>query len=230
VAATSGINVSVKLLLAAKEMEADLQLLLTKRRGTFLPVWQPEPRIEQIVVTPALKRWEVMHSLVLVYRDAYFSQLVDRYQPKWQEYKRSARDAREILIASGIGLVNDPIVRPAPPELSSSPGPQLGGTFYASAAWVNFRNQEGASSLASSITVTDGNLMQVGVTNAPANASGFNVYAGSSLDKMFQQNDVPIPVTAGYVYAPGQIVAGRLPGTGQTPDFTYQLVRLLPRG
>ena len=40
------------------------------------------PRIEQVVVTPPLKRWETMHALELVYRDAYFSQLVDRYQAK----------------------------------------------------------------------------------------------------------------------------------------------------
>ena len=78
------------------------ELWLIKPRPTLEVLWGPALRIEQVVVTPPLKRWETMHALELVYRDAYFSQLVDRYQAKWQEYAKLARDARESFIASGM--------------------------------------------------------------------------------------------------------------------------------
>jgi hypothetical protein len=230
VALTNGINVSTKLRLALEEIRTDLQLWLNRPRPTLEFVWGPTLRIEQIVVTPPLKRWETMHALALVYRDAYFSQLVDRYQAKWHEYAKLARDASESFIASGLGLVSDPVVQAAPPILSTTPAPQKGGTFYASVTWINSTNQEGVPSYASSITVADGYLMTVGVTGAPGNAVGFKVYAGTSLTTMFLQNNVPLPVGATYLYVPGQSTQGQLPGTGQAPDFVRPLARTVLRG
>src|SRR5579863_5249764 len=93
VALVTGINVSTKLRLAVEEIRTDLHLWLIRPRPTLELLWGPSLRIEQIAITPPLKRWETMHTLALVYRDAYFSQLVDRYQTKWQEYARLALDA-----------------------------------------------------------------------------------------------------------------------------------------
>src|ERR1700733_4325967 len=95
VAKTAGINVYSKLRLAQEEIRTDLELWLIKPRPTLEVLWGPVLRVEQVVVTPPLKRWETMHALELVYRDAYFSDLVDRYQPKWQEYALLARGTRE---------------------------------------------------------------------------------------------------------------------------------------
>jgi len=230
IALTNGINVSTKLRLAVEEIRTDLHLWLLRPRPTLELIWGPTLHIEQIVVTPALKRWETMHALALVYRDAYFSQLVDRYQAKWQEYAKLARDASESFIAGGLGLVSDPVVQAGPPLLSATPGPQQGGTFYASVTWVNATNQEGTPSFASSITVSDGNLMTVAVSGAPKNAVGFNVYAGTLLTAMVRQNDVPLAVGATYLYVPGETKQGPLPGTGQTPDFIRPLARTMLRG
>lgn len=230
VAMNTGINLSTKLRLAMEEIRTELHLWLERPRPTLELIWGPIFHVGQIVVTPPLKRWEVMHALTLVYRDAYFSQLVDRYQAKWQEYATLAKDARDSFIASGLGMVSDPISQAPPPILSTTSGPQAGGTFYASVAWVNAGNQEGAPSYASSITVSDGNLMVVGATGAPANAVGFNVYAGTSLAAMFLQNNVALPPTATFLYVPGEATQGRLPGTGQQPDFKRPLARTLMRG
>lgn len=235
VAQTTGIDVSAKLRLAQQEIKTDLELWLAKSRlaTDMFPIsvlWRPVPRVEQVVITPPLKRWETMLTLELTYRDAYFSQLVDRYQAKWQEYATLACDARETFLASGLGLVNDPLHRPQPPALGSIAGPQSGGTFYASAAWVNAADQESAASDASSIKIADGNLMTVATANAPGNAVGFRVYAGTTLDSMFRQNEVLLPVGATYTYIPGQVAQGPLPGEGQKPDFMRPLARTLPRG
>lgn len=231
----TGINVSAKLRLAQGEIKTDLELWLLKPRLAIDMswadvLWRPVLRIEQVIVTTPLKRWETMHALELTYRDAYFSQLVDRYQAKWQEYATLACDARESFVASGLGLVNDPLHRPKPPLLAFVAGPQSGGTFYASVAWVNAAGQEGAPSEASSITIADGQLMTVAAGNAPKNAVGFWVYAGTALNSMFRQNDVLLPIGVTYTYIPGQITQGPLPGEGQKPDFMRPLARTLPRG
>ena len=230
VAETTGINVSAKLRLAKEEIQTDLDLWLIKPRPTIEMLWGPVLRVEQIVVTAPLKRWETMHALALVYRDAYFSQLVDRYQAKWQEYSTLATAARESFVASGLGLVSDPVHRAQPPVLSSVTGPQSGGVFYASVSWVNAAGQEGATSVASSITIPDGNLMTATAVNAPASALGFWLYAGTAPNSMFRQNDVALTVGLTYTYIPGQIAQGPLPGNGQKPDFVRPLARTLMRG
>jgi hypothetical protein len=236
VAQTTGINVSTKLRLAVEEIRTELHLWLIRPRTALYELigpelgWEQAVQIGQIVVTPSLKRWETMHALALVYRDAYFSQLVDRYQAKWQEYASLAQQATESFIAGGLGLVKDPVVQAAPPILATTPGPQGAGTFYASVTWVNAANQEGAPSYASSLTVSDGNLMTVAVTGAPRNAIGFNVYAGTTLTAMLLQNAVLLPAGTTFIYAPGEVTEGRLPGNGQRPDFTRQLARTILRG
>ncbi len=230
VAVSAGINLSTKLRLAMEEIQTDLHLWLRSQWEACELVWEPALRIDQIVVTAPLKSWETMHTLALVYRDAYFSHLVDRYQAKWQEYAKLAREMRESVIASGLGLVHDPLPKASLPVLSATPGPQAGGTFYARASWVNLAGQEGTPSAASSLVVADGNLMTVAMGAAPKNATGFNVYVGTSLNTTFRQNDFPVDIGDTFLYVPGQVTQGQLPGDGQTPDYRRRLARTIPRG
>lgn len=230
VAKTCGINVATKIRLAHEEIKTDLQLWLDRPRPSLDLVWGQLLRIGQVAVTAPLQRWETMMALSLVYRDAYFSQLVDRYQAKWEEYSQLTRSAYNDFIASGMGLVNDPVPQAAPPQLASIAGPQKGGTFYASVAWVNAREQEGAASAASSITIADGNLMTVSGMNLSPGSAGFNVYAGPNLNAMVLQNNVVLPAGVSFTYVPGSVTQGRLPGRGQLPDFVRPLVRTLLRG
>lgn len=230
VAETCGIDATTKLWLAHEELETDLQLWLDRPRPTLELVFGPVLRMEQVVVTPALKRWGIMQALSMFYRDAYFSQLVDRYQARWDEYSRLTRDAYERFVASGLGLVMSPVRKAAIPALSTVAGPQQGGTFYASVSWVNTAGQEGAASEAASVTVADNNLMTVSAVNAPASAAGFNVYAGSSLNGIVVQNNVLLAPGASFTYVPGFTTHGRGPGLGQRPDVVRPLARTLLRG
>jgi hypothetical protein len=179
VALGTNINVSTKLRLAMEEIQTDLQLWLNRPRPTIGLAWVPTLHIGQVVATPPLKCWETMHALALVYRDAYFSQLVDRYQAKWQEYANLARGARESFIASGFGLVSDPVPQAAPPDLATTPGPQSGGTFYACVCWVNSTNQEGAPSEPASVIV-----------------KSFNVYRGTNPQQFFRIASAQAPASS----------------------------------
>ncbi len=230
IAQTNNINVTTKLRMTQDEIGTELQLWLDKPRPNLDMPWGQVLRIGQIVATAPLRRWETMHALALVYRDAYFSQLVDRYQSKWQEFNRLAGDARETFIAIGMGLVTDPLPQARPPILVATLAPQSGGRFYASVAWVNGAGQEGASSAASSIAIPDGNLMTVAAVDPPKNAVGFNVYAGTSPYAMFLQNETLLPIALIYLYIPGQATQGRRPGDGQRPDFVRPMVRTWSRG
>jgi len=230
VSENTGINVTAKLRLAHEELATDLRLWLNKRRPLMEMLWVPSLRIEQIVVTAPLRRWEGLQALAMVYRDAYFSALVDRYQAKWQEFAKLARDARESFLASGMALVSDPIARPDPPVLGTTPAPYPGGTYYVSVAGVNVAGQEGAASWASSVTTTTGNGILVAPFAWGRNVVAFRVYAGPALGEMIRQNSVDPPAGLTYTYLPGQVTSGPLPGSGQAVEFVRPMARTIPRG
>ena len=230
VAEGSGINVNTKIRLAQDEIESELELWLQKGRSeSFLPGGQ-RLRVAQAVVTTPLKRWLVFHSLEMVYRDSYYSQLVDRYQAKWREFVKLSRDAREGLLGAGLGMVSDPLRQPLPPVLTTGTGPQNGGSFYASVAWVGGSGQESAASAAASLRVEDGHVMVVNPPPAPNNAQGYRVYGGSTLDGLVLQTPIALPLTVTFRYLPGQVTHGPGPGSGQLPEVFRPLPRTWMRG
>lgn len=220
-AESHAINVTSKLELAHDALASDVQLWLD-RLGTF--------RLEQVVTTDAIRHWERMQALALVYRDAWFADLAERYRVRWDEYSRQSRDAYERFLASGMALVSAPLRKAMPPTMSSFAGPQPGGSFYAALAWVNAAGQEGAASEISSLAIPDGRILLVTAGEAPRNGTGYNVYVGTSLEALTQRNDVPLPAGASFTYIPGNPTSSRQPGTGQNPDFIRPLRRVIPRG
>jgi hypothetical protein len=229
-AQTCGINVNGKLRVAWEEMHSDLYLWLERPKGATDFVWNPTQRVDQIVVSHPLRRWERMSALAHVYRDAYFSQLVDRYQAKWDEYTALARKAREIVVATGLDLVSDPIRKAAPPAVGEAPGAGSGGMFYASVAWLNAAGEEGQASDAASITTPPGEYMTVSAVDAPANAMGFNVYAGAAPNAMTLQNSAALAPGSAYTSVPGATSTGRRPGEGQQTQIKRRLTRTILRG
>ncbi len=219
-AESHAINVTTKLELAHDALAADIQLWLDRLRG---------PRMDQVVMTETIRHWEQMQALALVYRDAWFADLAERYRVRWDEYSRQSRDAYERFVAAGLALVSDPLRKAAPPVLDSFAGPQTGGVFYASVAWVNARGQEGAVSEASSLEIPDGQILTVAPGPAPRNATGYNVYVGTLLGSLTRSNDVPLPPTVNFTYIPGTN-SGEAQPSGQAPDFVHPLRRVLLRG
>jgi hypothetical protein len=233
-AQTVGINVTAKLGLAMSEVQSELETLLLRLQTTTtgsVGLIQP-PGIGQVVVTPDLARWEKMQALMMVYRDAAYTQLIDRYKSKWDMFTALNQAARNQFIANGMGLVNSPVPQAAIPILGteSVTSTQAGGTFYACVTWVNAAGQEGSPSAAASIVVPANNLMTVMATGAPANAVGFNVYVGTVLAMMTLQNDVVLPEGSTFTYIPGVSSSSQLPGTGQVPDYVKALPATIQRG
>jgi hypothetical protein len=232
-AQTVGINVTSKLGLAMSEVQSELETLLLRLQSavSVLGLIQP-PGIGQVVVTPDLARWEKMQALMMVYRDASYTQLIDRYKSKWDMFTALNQAARSQFISNGIGLVTSPVPQAAIPIVGteSVSSTQAGGTFYACVTWVNAAGQDGSPSAAASIVVPANNLMTVMTTGAPANAVGFNVYVGTVLAMMTLQTSVVLPVGSTFTYIPGISSGSQLPGTGQVPDYVKALPATIMRG
>ncbi len=228
VANTEGINVTQKLGLARDEIQLEVSGLLARMSG-----W-PASGIgvltaKNVVVTAPLKMWHTLRALELVYRDAYQSQLNERYAGKRDEFAKMARWAYEKLVQAGLGMVWKPIAEAEPAQLTAAAGGLADGTYYAAVAWTSAAGEEGASSAASQIQVS-GSSFTVRAGAAPEIAAGWNVYAGSDKAGLTLQNTTPLAVGAVYQIPDTLTTAGRKAGSGQAPNYTQAVPRVIQRG
>ena len=100
VASIEGVDVTQKLALAKEDVGFDLERLLDGK--------QP---LGKVLLTRALQVWHVYRTLEMMYRDAYFTHLNDRYKKKRNMFHELAMDAREHVIHRGVSIVLNPIRR-----------------------------------------------------------------------------------------------------------------------
>ena len=219
VAATEKIDLDGKLGLATEEIsEIVLNILLDSGIDPQSTI-RRQIGVSDVVVTPQMKRWHALLTLETVYRDAFNNQLNDRYGKKVVEYRELARQARDITVKFGIGLVTTPIPRAAVPVLSTVVGAGTSTTYYAEVSWVPATGGEGAPSDETAFTTQDGTLLVVQAVNPPAVATGFNVYIGTAAGALALQTTMPVAVGSSFTLT-GPPAAGAAPGNGQKPD-TY---------
>lgn len=230
VASVEGIDVTRKLALAQDQMATELATLLARlSMAGEIGTLATTPGIEQVVVTPPLKLWHTFLTLELVYRDAYNSQLNDRYAGKRDEFHGLAKWAYDKLIQSGIGIARDPIPQAAQPTVSVVAGALADGTYYVAASWTNRSGEEGAISTVTAIT-TSGSTFLVQPAQAPANATGWNIYAGTSPGALVLQNASPLQVNQAWTQPSRLADTGGPASTGQKPNYMRQAPRILQRG
>lgn len=230
-AQTENIDLSQKLTLAQQGLGIELTTLLQGCNTCDWPFWlQPESQLNNIVVTPPLQLWHVFLTLTMVYRDAYFDQLNDRYKGKRDQFQQLAKGALEKLIQTGIGMVANPIPQAAPPQLTSIAGGEPGMTYWASVSWLNVEGQEGQPGNPSTLVVAAGNALVAQPVTQPTNATAWNVYVGLLPTTMTLQNTAPLPLDQVWVQAGPVSTAGQAPGSGQAPDYIRGLPRIIQRG
>ena len=230
VANVEGIDVTQKLALAQEQLALELTTLLD--RMSFVNQWswpaQP-PSLKIVVVTRALKLWHTFRSLELVYADAFASQLNDRYAARRNQFHEQAKQARDLLAATGIGTVGTPVARAKAPSVVAAAGNLPDNTYYVTMTWTNSTNEEGAPAITSAITTAQSSL-QVLPPAPPPSANGWNVYVGTDPDGLELQNAPPIGLGQTWVQ-PGTITTGgRGPGNGQLPSYLRPAPRIIQRG
>lgn len=227
VAHVEGIDLDAKLCLATEEVAEDvLDLLL----GHASHGARRALGVSDVVVSPQMKRWQALHTLAVVYRDAYNNQLNDRYLSKWDEYRELARGARERTYGYGIGLVAAPIPRAGAAVLGMGAGALAGAVYYAQVSWVSAAGQEGSASFSTNSQTSDNSALTVAAGSAPAVAAGWNVYVGLTNSTVTLQNSAPLGIGATFTLPGSGVVSGRGPGDGQAPDMYVTGGRILRRG
>lgn len=231
VAKTERIDLATKLSLAHQEIGIELRCFLAQHSGSdFQGILWTKPELTKVVVTEALHKWHTFQTLALVYRDAYNSQLNDRYLGKWREYERLAKWASRALCETGVGMVSDPIPQAEKPQLSYVAGPLAAATYFARAAWVNGSGAEGNPSELAVLSVPDSSLVVASAADPPGRAQGWNVYVGLTHASVTLQNEAPIPVGQSWTEPATGLSAGRRLGTGQAPEYYITINRNLQRG
>jgi len=230
-AQTENIDLSTKLALAQQDLGIEITALLQQSSTYDWQFWlQPDPQLNNIVVTPPLQLWHIYQTLTLFYQDAYFNQLNDRYQGKRDQFQQMAKWAMDKLIQTGVGIVADPIPQAAPPVFTPIPGGQGANTYWVSVSWLSSEGEEGQPSVPSMFTTAAGNVMAVQPVSAPENATAWNVYVGLSPSSISLQNTAPLPLEQVWVQNGPVSTLGQAPGTGQPPDYLRALPRLIQRG
>ncbi len=231
VANTEGIDLQVKITLAQEDIANQLNLFLLQRlpgQGIVGPT-RSRSTANDIVVTPPLKQWHAHKALAMIYRDAYNSQLNDRYRAKLTEYEQLAKLSRETYLRTGVAVAADPILRPLPPAITTVAGPGTAASYYLSVTWVNQAGQEGAPSDISQASTEAGELLVLTASNPPGNVVGWNVYLGTTPNALSRQTDEPIAISESWTAGP-EVKPGSRPGEGQEPTWFVRDQRVMDRG
>ena len=230
VASVEGIDVTQKMVLAQEELALEITaLLIGSRRAEQAFRLSGEPKIANVVVTPALKLWHTFRALEMVYGDAYSSQLNDRYAAKRDQFRERAHGAYERLLLLGIGIAWAPVPRSKEPQVISAAGNLPSGTYYVAMTWINEKSEEGAPSVATPITTTNSALL-VQPATAPTGAMGWNVYVGTDPAVLSRQNGSPIAPAQTWVQPNILTTGGSAPGWGQPPNYLMAVPRMILRG
>jgi hypothetical protein len=221
VASIEGIDLSQKMVLAQQELGVEL----TAR------FFRDEPdQLGRVVVTQPLHLWHIFQSLALTYRDSYNSHLNDRYLGKWREYQRMANWASRNLFETGVGLIEEAVPKAAAPTVRVVSGQGAAAMYWVRVAWVSAKGAEGGPSEPAVIATAQGTVPEVEAAEATANASGWNVYAGLSIEESRRQNEQPIEIGATWRLPYTGLAAGKTAGDGQRPTSYVRINRVLQRG
>jgi hypothetical protein len=181
----------------------------------------------RVVATAGVKRWHALEALAMVYSDAYFSQLNDRYQAKWEHFRRESDRAKDLLFSTGIGGVSRGVKRAGQPVVTGNGFLGAEETYFISVAWRNESGVEGAPSVP--VAYTSAEMPRVSAPEGSEPGWTFQVYAGTSDGTMKRQNEVPLAPGTQWMMTLG-LVAGEPMGDGQRPEFYLRRERIWQRG
>jgi hypothetical protein len=235
VASSHGINVDTKIQLATNAISDRLMLWLLNV-GASDPQWLNRRilGLSTVVVTPTLQRWLCFDSLSRFFAEAYNVQLNTRFEGKWTEYQTAAKDAADMVFMSGIGIVDNPLPKPAMPLVAVETGTISPVALYVQTAWTDGQGDEGALSPVNGVILDGSSSVVVGMSEgalgAPPAAAGWNLYAGTTDSDVTRQNNAPLAIGSTWLLPDTGLIDGPQPINGQQPNFYIPLSRQIQRG
>lgn len=227
-ASNEGIDLGAKLALGHREVGFEILSFLLKQGYTFAN----QRNLDSVVVTEPLPHAEIMWTLGLVYRDAYNSQLNDRYEGKWKQYTDLSRRALSQYFEIGVGLTTCPLPKPEPPNTQLSSGGSLAAVTYSvQVAVCGLDGFTGALSDPLFIHAPDSTRLSVSLgTELPQRATGWFLYVGSGQSEPARQNDQPMSADTVWTCPDGGPRTGLPAVRIQQPDMWAMQRRRLLRG
>jgi hypothetical protein len=220
-----GIDITAKLKLAQREIGFEIASF-TARHG-----FTSAGDLGRVVVSESLLHWHCLQTLELIYRDAYNSQLNDRYLGKWKEYMQASGRAAATAMDLGVGMVSTPVNKAVPPVIATEPGGSIGTrTYFVAVAWQASSGSTGEASEPTMMVVPAGTLLCVNVSSAPAGPSGWYVYAGPSDTELRRQNDLPLAPDSHWLEPVNGLRSDLQNVSTQRPDWYVRNRRVLQRG
>jgi len=230
VAAEEGIDLSVKMALS--------EAWITDKVDDFLH-WesncgqggslQSGLSVSNAVIDDRLKRWHLTHTLALLYRDASFSQVNDRFRKKWEAYETETVRYKDEYFNNGVPYVSSPVRKPAAPIVTVTAGNLTAAAYFIATTQVDSLGNESALSDVTSTQAADGNGITVTATGLAA-GNVWNIYAADSDGVMRRQNDVPLEAGVAWTIPDAGLVEGAVGGGGQAPTGRVKMRRIMPRG
>jgi hypothetical protein len=227
VAATERIDLAHKMEVSQREIALELTAFLL-RKGCPLG---PNRELSNVIVTESIAHWHIVHALELLYRDAYNSQVNDRYRGKWENFSILTDRAQRLVFDIGVGITTCPVPRAQTPIIEALPGSLLpANTYYVRIAWQGRRGTRGDWSPLEAITVPPGTRLGVTVPAQPLNANGAWVYAGTSKETLLRQNEQVVDAGERWTQPITGLRSDLAPIPAQSPDYYVINRREMLRG
>ena len=236
VCSAHGIDVRTKIKVATDGIGDRLMLWLLRsaqsdtRIGGFSNL-----SLDRVVVTPAIYRWLCFDALSRVFAEAYNVQLNTRFQGKWVEYQKEAEEAGRLVYTSGLGLIFNPMAKPALPSVSIGAGVLTSPAVFIQTAWIAADRSESAPSPINGVVLNGFAAVSIAAvqdsSSVPSSAIGWNVYISDKQQNLSRQNSVPIlPFATWQIPSGGLTTSGVQPSGGQKPNVLISLSGRLQRG
>jgi len=231
VARAEGISIYHKLDLAQRDCELKiLQFVVNHGLEARLGTTNNMPRLDRITVNDGLKRWFALYTLQLMYSDAYYRSLNDRYGKKYEHFRDLASTSWEEYTDTGITCVYDPIPRGTIAGLETNEIPIGSGAYVVALAWVSASGESGALSEHAAIEVGPSQGFTLAPGPAPSGVAGYDVYAGSGGTPLWKQNVVAVDPESAFQASTVISGAGMPSEPGQGIDFVLRRNRMFTRG
>lgn len=232
VSEAEAISIEGKLALADRDCRLKLgQFVVNQGLEDVLGVAGNLPRLDRIVANEAMERWHELHTLSLLYSDAYYRSLSDRYEKKLQHYEGMSKAAWEALIDTGIICTLDPVPRATIAGTDLVPGMmEAAATYYVGIQWVNGNGQRGAVSDPHPMYVGTGMGIQITAGERPAGVSSYDVFAGTEPERLHKQNEQPVSASEAFVLTSMLLTSDEASVWSEPVDFVLRRKRRLLRG
>jgi hypothetical protein len=228
VAAEEGIDLAMKMSLSEAWIRDRVDAFLQWEAGTTMQILT-SLTAQNAVVDERLKRWHLANVLSMLYKDASFSQVNDRFEKKWKAFERDADQSKTEYFMAGVPYVSSPVRKPDAPAVIVTVGVQPAAAYSTAITRVDGAGRESAPSEPTVVQAAAGNGFTVSA-NGLAESDRWNVYATDGDGPMRKQNDSALNASATWSLPESGLSMGAQAGTGQTPDGRVRQRRILPRG